>query len=80
MVTLARPFSFSVIGDTATNVSAVDWPAAKGGSWGTVTHIAIFDAATDGNMIVTAQLSSPIEVSAGSVARIPAGDLAISIN
>jgi hypothetical protein len=75
-----KAVSFSVSGDTATNSSAVDWPAAKGGSWGTVTHIAIFDAPTDGNMIVTAQLSSPIDVSAGSVARISAGDLAISIN
>ena len=75
-----REITFSVTGDVATNTTAIEWPAAAGGSWGTITHIAIFDAITGGNMTVTAQLSASIAVPAGSVVKIPTGDLAITIN
>jgi hypothetical protein len=42
--------TFTVTGDTASNSAAVEWPVA-GGSWGTITDLAIFDAVTSGNMI-----------------------------
>jgi hypothetical protein len=40
-----KAVTFTVTGDTASNNAAVEWPVA-GGSWGTITSIAIFDAVT----------------------------------
>ena len=33
------------------NSTSVDFPTPGSGGWGTVTHFALFDAATDGNML-----------------------------
>ena len=44
--------TFTVTGDTASNSAAVEFPAASGGNWGTVSHIGVMDASTGGNMIV----------------------------
>ncbi len=43
---------------TATNSAAIEFAAASGGNWGTVTHAAIFDASTSGNMLAWAALTT----------------------
>jgi hypothetical protein len=57
----------------------VEWPVA-GGSWGTITSIAIFDAVTGGNMIGYAALTSSKTIATGDVFRIPLGDLDVTLD
>ena len=71
--------TFSVTGDTATNTAAVEWPVATA-SWGTITHIAVYDASTGGNQIAYAALTNSKTIASGDVLRVPAGDLDITLN
>ena len=71
--------TLSVTGDTASNTAAVEWPTASA-SWGTVTHIAIFDALTVGNMLSYATLTASKTIASGDVLRIPASSLTITLN
>lgn len=63
----------------ATNGSAIEFPTASG-SWGTITHVAVFDADSSGNMLVYAELSTSKAIGSGDVFRIPAGDLDITLD
>jgi hypothetical protein len=71
--------TFTVTGDTASNSAAVEWPVA-GGSWGTITDLAIFDAVTAGNMIGYAALTNAKTIATGDVFRIPLGDLDVTLD
>lgn len=62
-----------------TNSAAIEFPAASGGNWGTITHVAIFDASTSGNMLGWASLTTSRTINDGDVLRIPAGDLDITL-
>ena len=64
---------------TATNDAAIEFAAASGGNWGNITHAAIFDASTAGNMLAWAELSTARTINDGDVLRIPAGDLDITL-
>lgn len=70
--------TFTVTGDTASNSAAVEFPAANGGNWGTVSHIGVMDAASGGNMIVHSALTVAKAINDGDVFRIPTGDLDIT--
>lgn len=52
--------------------SFTDMPAA------TVTHWALFDASTSGNMLIAGELPSPIVCNAGDEISIPSGDIDLS--
>lgn len=71
--------TFTVSGNTASNDAAIEWPTATG-SWGTVTHVAIFDASTSGNMLAYAALTASKTISTGDVLRIPLGDLDVTLD
>jgi len=71
--------TFTVSGDLATNSAAVEWPVATA-SWGTITHIAVYDASTSGNQIAYAALTSAKTIATGDVLRIPASELDITLN
>lgn len=71
--------TFTVSGDTATNSAAIEWSAATG-SWGTVTHVAIYDALTSGNQIAYAALATSKTIAVGDVLRIPINDLEVTLN
>jgi len=71
--------TFSVTGDTATNTAAIEFDVATA-SWGTITHIAVFDASTGGNQIAYAALTASKTIDTGDVLRIPAGDLDITLD
>jgi hypothetical protein len=75
--------------------SVSDWNAASNGSlensndinfaqatgnWGTITHFALFDAATAGNMLAYGALSQSKSISESDTARFEAGDLQISLD
>ena len=64
---------------TATNSAAIEFAAASGGNWGTVTHAAIFDASTGGNMLAWAQLTTARTINDGDVFRIPASSLTVTL-
>lgn len=71
--------TFTVSGNTASNDAAIEWPTATG-SWGTVTHVAVFDASTSGNMLAYATLTAAKTISTGDVLRIPLGDLDVTLD
>jgi hypothetical protein len=62
-----------------TNSAAIEFPAASGGNWGTITHVAVFDASTTGNMLGWAALTTSRTINDGDILRIPAGDLDITL-
>jgi hypothetical protein len=64
---------------TATNDAAIEFDPASGGNWGTITHAAIFDASTGGNMIAWAELTTSRTINDGDVFRIPAGSLTVTL-
>jgi hypothetical protein len=66
-------------GTTATNSAAIEFAAASGGNWGTVTHAAIFDASTGGNMLAWAQLTTARTINDGDVFRVPASSLTVTL-
>ena len=70
--------AMSVSGNLATNSAAEEFATATG-SWGTVTHVGVFDAATSGNLMAYGTLSASKVVATGDVFRIPAGDLDITL-
>ena len=72
--------TFSVTGDTASNTAGVEFPAATGGDWGTVSHIGIMDASSGGNMIIHSALTVAKAISDGDVFRIPTADLDVTLN
>jgi hypothetical protein len=72
--------TFSVTDNVASNTAGVEFPAATGGAWGTVSHIGIMDALTGGNMIIHSALTASKAIADGDVFRIPTGDLDISLD
>lgn len=74
-----KAVTFTVSGNLATNSAAVEWPTATA-TWGTITHVAVFDALTTGNMLVYASLTSSKTIASGDVLRIPAGDLDVTLD
>ena len=62
---------------TTTNLAAVSFPTPTGSGWGTVTHFALFDAATSGNMLMWGALDAPQVVGAGNTLTIPIGGLTV---
>lgn len=62
-----------------TNSSAIEFAAASGGNWGTITYAAVFDSLTSGNMLGWAALTTSRTINDGDILRIPAGDLDITL-
>ena len=62
-----------------TNSAAIEFAAASGGNWGTITHVAIFDASSGGNMLGWAALTTSRTINDGDILRVPAGDLDITL-
>ena len=74
-----QTMAFTTSGDTTSNNAAVEFPTATG-SWGTITHVGIFDAASSGNLMVYATLTASKAIASGDVFRVPSGDLDITLN
>lgn len=90
--TIAEPSSGSYARKAT---SASDWSAASGGalsnaatiefvqatgSWGTITHFALFDALTEGNMLAHGSLSASKTVDSGDIARFVTGNLDVTLD
>ena len=74
-----KAVAFTTSGNTTSNNAAVEFPTATG-SWGTVTHVGVFDASTSGNLMAYATLSSSKAIATGDVFRVPSGDLDITLD
>src|SRR5690606_1282100 len=61
------------------NANAITFPQATG-SWGTVTHFGIFDAATSGNLLAWGELSQSKAISAGDTPYFAAGSLTLNLS
>ncbi len=59
------------------NANAIEFAEATG-SWGTLSHFALFDAASGGNFLGWGALTTPKAVDSGDTARFAAGDLDVS--
>ncbi len=57
------------------NSVAVTFPAASGGNWGTITYMAIMDAATAGNVLMYTALDSTVEINTGNQFQFNIGDI-----
>ncbi len=71
--------SITVSGNTASNTAAMEYPTATA-SYGTVTHVGIYDALTSGNLIAYGALTTSKAIDTGDVLRVPAGDLDITLD
>lgn len=73
--------------------NGTNWPAASGGSksngtdftfptasagWGVVTAMGIFDAATSGNLLYWAELTTDKTINSGDTAKFSIGDLVVT--
>ena len=71
--------TFTISGNTASNNAAIEWDTATSG-YGTVTHVGVFDAASGGNLIAYAALTTSKTIDTGDVFRLPSGDLDITLD
>ena len=62
---------------TTDNSAAIEFAAATG-SWGSVSHFGIFDAASAGNLLIHGAFTSAKTISSGDVLKIATGDLDIT--
>lgn len=74
-----KAVTFTVTGDTATNSGAVEFDVATG-SWGTISHVAVFDAASGGAQIAYAALTTAKAIDTGDVLRFPVGDVDVTLD
>jgi hypothetical protein len=71
--------TFTVSGNTGTTSNLIEYPAATG-AWGTITHIAVYDALTSGVQIAHAALTTSKTIATADILRIPAGDIDITLD
>jgi len=71
--------TFTVSGNEATNSAAIEFPTATA-SYGTVTHIGVFDAASAGNLIAYAALTTSKAIDTGDVLRINSAELDVTLD
>jgi len=66
------------VGGIVSNATDVEFPTPTG-DWGLCTHWALMDAASGGNMIWRAPLTTPKTIETGADVSFPAGDLQTKI-
>lgn len=66
-------------GGVVSNTAEVAFAAAAGGNWGTITHVAVMDASSGGNMLWHGPLTASKVINDGDVFRFPAAALQISL-
>lgn len=76
--TVMNSWDAAASGATA-NTSTITFPTASG-SWGTITHFAIFDAITVGNMLAHGSLTVSKAVTSGDTPRFNAGEIDITLD
>ena len=70
-------FAGAVNGTSATNAT-VTYDAATA-NWGTVTHVAVMDSATGGNVLFWGAVTTPKTIETGDTFQVSSGNLTISL-
>jgi len=65
-------------GGSKANDTAITFPRATG-SWGTITHVALFDSLTGGNMLASGALSESLAVTSGIAPQFAIGNLVATL-
>lgn len=73
---VAATFSAASSGTTS-NSAAIEFAAATG-SWGSVSHFGVFDAAASGNLLIHGAFTAAKTIENGDVLKISTGDLDIT--
>jgi len=68
----------AAVSGTVDNANAITFVEATG-SWGAITHFALYDALTGGNMLAHGALTTSKIIDDGDVASFAAGDLDVSL-
>jgi hypothetical protein len=65
-------------GGATENSATLTFPTATA-SWGTITHIGLFDASSGGNLLFHGALTASKTIGSGDIFRFNAGDLDVSL-
>lgn len=66
-------------GGVTANAQDMDFPIAQA-DWGTITHTAVLDAPTGGNVLAWGPLLNPRTIYNGDSVRVPSGALTITLS
>jgi len=66
-------------GGSITTSGNITFDPASGGNWGTITHIAILDAASSGNVLFYGALTTSKTIEDGDTFQITAGNLTVTL-
>jgi hypothetical protein len=64
---------------TIENAATINFPTPSAG-WGTVTHFAVYDASTSGNLLFYAALTASKTINSGDTVSFAAGALSLQID
>lgn len=71
--------SWSRTGNEVDNDGSIEFAEATG-SWGTITHFALFDALSGGNMLAHGTLDASRSITSGITPRFSAGELNVTLD
>lgn len=74
-----KAVTFTVSGNTATNSATVTFDAATA-NWGTITHVAVMDASTSGNVLFWGAVTTSKTIESGDTFQVSSGNLSISLD
>lgn len=66
-------------GGSITTSANITFDPANGGDWGTITHIAVSDALTAGNVLFYGRLATAKEIQDGDTFQITSGNLTVTL-
>lgn len=69
----------SASGGSTSNATEIAFPTASG-SWGTITHFALYDASTAGNMLAHGSLAESKAISANQIPAFAIGALEVTLD
>lgn len=70
--------AFTVSTSTASNSATITFPTASA-SWGTITHVAVYDASTSGNQLFHGAVTTSKTIDNGDTFQVTAGNLTITL-
>jgi len=69
----------TISGGSVSNSGNVTFPAANDANWGTITHVAVMDASTSGNVLFYGALDTAKTIDSGDTFQITSGNLTVSL-
>lgn len=73
------PADWQRTANVVSNATQIALPEATG-AWGTITHFALMDAATGGNMLLYATMTEAKAIAANETLRFPAGNIDVALD